>query len=106
MRRFMVHLVTEIDFVDGDDASDVAAQISRRPFRTRRKGCRSGPSRTPGSKVSRSQKLKLSSSNPPTFAGGDGLQPFASVALRWPVNGALDRSSRAPFGPAAVPCPP
>jgi hypothetical protein len=27
MRRFMVHLVTEIDFVDGDDeASDVAAQ--------------------------------------------------------------------------------
>jgi hypothetical protein len=27
MRRFMVHLVTEIDFVDGDEASDVAAQI-------------------------------------------------------------------------------
>jgi hypothetical protein len=27
MRRFMVHLVTEIDFVDGDEASeDVAAQ--------------------------------------------------------------------------------
>jgi len=26
MRSFMVHLVTEIDFVDGDEASDVAAQ--------------------------------------------------------------------------------
>jgi hypothetical protein len=26
MRRFMVHLVTEIDFVDGDEASDEAAQ--------------------------------------------------------------------------------
>ena len=26
MRRFMVHLVTEIDFIDGDQASDQAAQ--------------------------------------------------------------------------------
>ena len=26
MRRFMVHLVTEVDFEDGDEASDVAAQ--------------------------------------------------------------------------------
>ena len=26
MRRFMVHLVTEIDFTDGDEASDEAAQ--------------------------------------------------------------------------------
>jgi hypothetical protein len=26
MRRFMVHLVTEIDFVDVDEASDAAAQ--------------------------------------------------------------------------------
>jgi hypothetical protein len=26
MRRFMVHLVTEIDFVDGDEASDESAQ--------------------------------------------------------------------------------
>ena len=26
MRRFMVHLVTEIDFVDGGEASDAAAQ--------------------------------------------------------------------------------
>jgi hypothetical protein len=30
MRRFMVHLVTEIDFVDGDEASDVAAQNYQR----------------------------------------------------------------------------
>jgi hypothetical protein len=26
MRRFMAHLVTEIDFVDGDEASDEATQ--------------------------------------------------------------------------------
>jgi hypothetical protein len=26
MRRFMVHLVTQIDFVDGDEASDEAVQ--------------------------------------------------------------------------------
>jgi hypothetical protein len=26
MRRFMVHLVTEVDFEDGDEASDAAAQ--------------------------------------------------------------------------------
>ena len=26
MRRFMVHLATEVDFVDGDEASDAAAQ--------------------------------------------------------------------------------
>ena len=26
MRRFKVHLVTEVDFEDGDEASDVAAQ--------------------------------------------------------------------------------
>jgi hypothetical protein len=29
MRRFMVHLVTEIDFIDGDEESDEAAQKSR-----------------------------------------------------------------------------
>ena len=26
MRRFNVHLVTEVDFVDGDEASDAAAR--------------------------------------------------------------------------------
>ena len=26
MRRFMVHLVTEVEFEDGDEASDAAAQ--------------------------------------------------------------------------------
>jgi hypothetical protein len=26
MRRFLVNLVTEIDFIDGDEASDEAAQ--------------------------------------------------------------------------------
>ena len=38
-----MHLVTEIDFVDGDEASGrgrrrTTRSISRRPFRTRRKG--------------------------------------------------------------------
>jgi hypothetical protein len=44
MRRFMVHLVTEIDFVDGDEASDVAAQkgasSSRRSLCARRQSGR------------------------------------------------------------------
>ena len=33
MRRFMVHLVTEVDFEDGDEASDVAAQNYQKPLR-------------------------------------------------------------------------
>jgi len=32
MRRFNVHLVTEIDFVDGDEASDAAAQNYQKPL--------------------------------------------------------------------------
>ena len=27
MRRFMVHLVTEVEFEDGDEASDVAEEL-------------------------------------------------------------------------------
>ena len=30
MRRFMVHLVTEIDFEDGDEASDETVQNSKK----------------------------------------------------------------------------
>ena len=30
MRRFIVHLVTEVDFADGDEASDKAAQDYQR----------------------------------------------------------------------------
>ena len=30
MRRFMVHLVTEVDFVDGDEASDALVQNYRK----------------------------------------------------------------------------
>ena len=33
MRRFMVHLVTEVDFEDGDEASDVAAQNYQKRLR-------------------------------------------------------------------------
>ena len=32
MRRFMVHLVTEIDFIDGDEASDEAARNYQKRF--------------------------------------------------------------------------
>jgi hypothetical protein len=70
MRRFMVHLVTEVEFEDGDEASDKTCRTtrssSRRPFGTPPKGSCSGQSRAPGSRVSRSQKSKPSSSNPPT----------------------------------------
>jgi hypothetical protein len=62
MRRFMVTLVTEIDFEDGDEASDAARRttrsILRRRFRTRPKGSRSGRSRTPGSRVSSVAEIK------------------------------------------------
>ncbi len=62
MRRFMVHLVTEVDFEDGDEASKTwrrrtTRSISGRLFRTRPRDYRSGQSRA-GSRVSRSLKIK------------------------------------------------
>ena len=64
MRRFMVHLVTEIDFKDGDEASDAAARttrrISRKLFGMRPRGYRSTQSRMSTSRVSRSQKSRPS----------------------------------------------
>ena len=52
MRRFMVHLVTEIDFVDGDEASDEAVRNYQKhvseTVRTRRKGSRSIDQGRPG----------------------------------------------------------
>jgi hypothetical protein len=67
MRRFMVHFVTEIDFVDGDEASDDVVQrptrsISGRLFRTQPRPSRSGRSRAPRSRMSWSKKSRLSSS--------------------------------------------
>ena len=71
MRRFMVHLVTEVEFEDGDEASDKAVQNYQKHLsetvRNAPKGSRSGRSRAPGSRVSRSQKSKPSSSYPPSF---------------------------------------
>ena len=65
MRRFMVHLVTEIDFVDGDEASDEAAQNYQKhlsdTLRNAAQGSRFGRSRTPGSRASRSQKSRMNS---------------------------------------------
>ena len=47
MRRFNVHLVTEVDFEDGDEASDVAVQNYQNHlkgwFRARRRDYRSRP---------------------------------------------------------------
>jgi hypothetical protein len=78
MRRFMVHLMAEVDFEDGDEASDKAVQNYQKHFsetvRKRPKGSRSGRSRVPGSRVSRSQKSRLSSSNPPISDVNNGLQ--------------------------------
>jgi hypothetical protein len=86
MRRFMVHLVTEVEFEDGDEASDKTCRttrsISRRPFGTPPKGSCSGQSRAPGSRVSRSQKSKPSSSNPPTFGLNNALQTWTADVPR------------------------
>ena len=69
----MVHLVTEIDFKDGDEASErrreTTRRISRKPFGTLSKGSRSTQSRMSTSRVSRSQKSRPSKSNPPEHCG-------------------------------------
>ena len=92
MRRFSVHLVTEIDFVDGDEASDAAAQnyqnTLRTPFRTRPRGSRSGQSRLPGSRRSRSQKSRMNSSNPRGRVEHERKRP---QALRLSHPNPLDR---------------
>jgi hypothetical protein len=65
MRRFMVHLVTEVEFEDGDEASDKTVQNYQKHLsetvRNAAKGSRSGQSRAPGSRLSRSQKSRMSS---------------------------------------------
>ena len=84
MRRFMVHLVTEVEFEDGDEASDKTVQnyqkqASRRPFRN---AAQSLLLRTvKGARIdsgSRSQKSKLSFSNPPNFR----LEPCEAIPAR------------------------
>ena len=45
MRRFMVHLVTEVDFEDGDEASDKTVQNYQKALsRCQRKSTMSGSS--------------------------------------------------------------
>jgi hypothetical protein len=67
MRRFRVHFVTEstswMATKHQTRRRRTTRSISRRRFRTRPRGYRSTQSGTPTSKASRSQKLKLSSSN-------------------------------------------
>jgi hypothetical protein len=57
MRRFMVHLLTEIEFEEATKRQTrrrrTIRSISRMPFGPRRKESRFGRSRTPGSRVSR-----------------------------------------------------
>ena len=64
MRRFIVHLVTEVEFEDGDEASDAAAQNYQKHLKdtiqNAAQGLCSTQSRTPTSKASRSQKSRLS----------------------------------------------
>ena len=67
MRRFRA-LGDEVDFVDGDEASDEAVQNYQKHLKETVQNAAQGisptQSKTPTSKASRSQKLKLSSSNP------------------------------------------
>ena len=67
MRRFMVHLVTEIDFVDGDEASDAAAQNYQKHLKETIQNAAQALSlhtiKDAHVETSRSQKLKLNSSN-------------------------------------------
>ena len=54
MRRFKVHLVTEVDFEDGDEASDVAVQNYQKHLKdtvlNAAQGLCSGQSRATGRK--------------------------------------------------------
>ena len=69
MRRFMVHLVTEVDFEDGEEASDKAVQDYQKQLKdtvvsaARGTSC-SGPSRVPGSRLWRSKKLRTARRTP------------------------------------------
>ena len=67
MRRFMVHLVTQVEFEDGDEASDKTVQNYQKQLKdtvqNAAQGICSGQSRAPGSRASRSQKSRLNSSN-------------------------------------------
>ena len=61
MRRFMVHLMIEVDFEDGDEASDKTVQNYQKQLKdtvvnaARGLSC-SGRLKARGSRVSRSQK--------------------------------------------------
>ena len=71
MRRFMVHLVTEVEFEDGDEASDKTVQNYQKQLsetvRNAAQGLLLRTVKGARIEVSRSQKSKPSSSNPPTF---------------------------------------
>jgi hypothetical protein len=82
MRRFNVHLVTEIDFVDGATKRQtrrrrITRSISQTPVGTRRKGSRFGRSKTKGWKASRSQKSGMNSKR--------GFEPMTLANMR--LNG-------------------
>ena len=65
MRRFKVHLVTEIDFVDGDEVSDEAVQNYQKHLSDTLRNAAQGISlrtiKDAGSRASRSQKSRMNS---------------------------------------------
>jgi hypothetical protein len=67
MRRFMVHPVTEVEFEDGDEASDAAAQNCQKHLKETVRNAAQGlllhTIKDATSKASRSQNSRLSSSN-------------------------------------------
>jgi|HubBroStandDraft_2_1064218.scaffolds.fasta_scaffold351555_3 hypothetical protein len=74
MRRFNVHLVIDLDFEDGAEASDQTVQNYQKHLKgivqSAAQGVSLRQSRAPGSRVSRSQKSRMSSSNPREPCGG------------------------------------
>ena len=75
-RRFMVHLVTEVEFEDGDEASEKTVQNYQKQLKdtvqNAAQGSCSGQSKALGSRASQSQKSRLNSS---PFRGPESGRP-------------------------------
>jgi hypothetical protein len=95
MRRFRLTLVTEIDFVDGDEPPTrrrkTTRSIFRAPFSAPPRTSRSGPSRPLGSKASRSQKSRMSSNARPA-------RPADAHRLMRKLRPSRRRQRRSPAG--------
>ena len=73
MRAFNVHLVIDVDFEDGDEASDKTVQNYQKHLKgaiqSAPKESRSGPSRAPGSRLSWSKKTPAARQRQPQCDG-------------------------------------